>query len=263
MTLHEAEALIRKRKYPTLNALITDYALRENVRKSKIDNVEPPFTLGLAILHDEHPDGWPGQGLVQSLEENLSIFVHTLNDNKKKKDIADHLLNKDIQFLNTLSELGLARHYNQNGYQVRLAEVLAPSEKDADIYICKGDEHRWIEVLNAAHEELEIDGFSPMFNAEFGRRLIDYVVLKYNEKFQTAIDKGWNGCPWVALDFIKNDDIAREVALHEMVGNMTLEDCAAKIRSNCPGLAGVVYYTYYAYENKPYFVKEFPRLQRY
>lgn len=254
----ETDALARKRKYAALDALIADSDLLDNVHKHETGVAEPLLTLGTTLLRDHHSPPLPAAMLMRSLDENLSIFVPPLRVDQRKA-LAANLLNGHNQFLNTLSELGLARYYKELGWQVSLAEQLPPGTKDVDLYIKLGGDFRWLDVLNSAPNEWEGDGFAPMLPADFELRLIDKVVQKFEAKFREAIDGGWNGSPWVALDFTKHDGIARTLTMLGLVGSKKLDGFATDVLSRCPELSGVVYFTYYASETKAYWVREFPR----
>lgn len=258
MSSIEDEAVRRKRKYPTINALITDHDLRLHVRRYETGTPDLLLTFGTALLRDHHPAPLPAVGLLTSLEENLSMFIPGLSL-EKRRDISANLLNGRIQFLNTLSELGLARHYAKLGWCVRLAEPLPTGRKDVDLRMSLGVGVRWLDVVNAAPNEWEGDGFVPPIPKDFETRLVDKVVQKFTSKFRATIDAGWTGAPWVALDFTKNDGIAMGVTVLGLIGSRKLEDFADEVLRRCPDLAGVVYFTYYATETRADWVREWRR----
>jgi hypothetical protein len=258
MSSIEDEAVSRKRKYPTINALITDHDLRLHVGRYETGASDVLLTFGTALLRDHHPAPLPAAGLLASLENNLSVFIPGLCP-EKQRDISANLLNGRIQFLNTLSELGLARYYVKLGWCVRLAEPLPTGPKDVDLFMSLGADVRWLDVVNAAPNEWEGDGFVPPIPDDFEMRLVDKVVQKFTSKFQAAIDVGWTGAPWVALDFTKNDGIARGVTVLGLIGLHKLKDFADEVLRRCPDLAGVVYFTYHATETEARWVREWPR----
>lgn len=203
------DAVSRKRRYPTIDSLISDEALRDYVFKShdlisalreygKGLTEPPPYTFLIALLTDHYLLPLPSAGLMRSLEENLSIFEPSLNDNQRQS-LVRQLLNpynektKDNQFINTLSELGLARYYNDAGWQVRLAEPIPSTNKNVDRLLNMGRETRWLDVDNSVQEPSDVDGFGPMSPTDLEYRLIDKVARKYDDKFQTAINNGWSG----------------------------------------------------------------------
>lgn len=248
------DAVQRKRKYPNLDALILDDDFRKHVAMYETGDPEPLLTIGIALLRDD----WEAPaGLVRSLEENLSIFLPPLSV-QQRRSLAANLLNGRVQFLNTVSELGLARHYRDLSWQVRLAEPL-PTGKDVDLFMAQSGQERWLDVINAAPSEWEGAGFAPLVPNDFEMRLVEKVVDKFQTKFREAIDAGWTGSAWVALDFTKNDAILLAVT----VQNLNLIDCksldafASDVLRRCPGLSGVVYYTYDAREPKASWVREY------
>jgi hypothetical protein len=145
------------------------------------------------------------------------------------------------------------------GWQVRLAEQLPVGTKDVDLYIKLRGELRWLDVLNSAPNEWEGDGFTPVLPVDCELRLVDKIVQKFEAKFREAINGGWKGSPWVALDFTKHDGIARAVTMLGFVGSKKLDGFATVVLSRCPELSGLVYFTYYASQGKAYWVSEFPR----
>lgn len=258
MSSIEDEAVSRKRKYPTIDALITDHDLRLHVGRYETGAPDILLTFGTALLRDHHPAPLPAAGLVASLEDNLSVFIPVLSP-EKRWDISANLLNGRIQFLNTLSELGLARYYVELGWCVRLAEPLPTGQKDVDLLMSLGGDVRWLDVVNAAPNEWEGDGFVPPVPNDFETRLVDKVVQKFTSKFRAAIDAGWTGAPWVALDFTKNDGIAMGVTVLGLIGSYKLKDFADGVLRRCPGLAGVVYFAYHATETEARWVREWRR----
>jgi hypothetical protein len=197
MSSVEDEAVSRKRKYPTVNALITDGDLCHHVGRYETGAPEVLLTLGTALLRDHDPAPLPAAGLLASLEDNLSVFVPGLSA-EKQRDISANLLNGRIQFLNTLSELGLARYYVKLGWCVRLAEPLPAGQKDVDLFMSRSGDVRWLDVVNAAPNEWEGDGFVPPLPNDFETRLVNKVAQKFTSKFpnsnQRWLDWSTLGC---------------------------------------------------------------------
>ncbi len=137
MSSIEDEAVRRKRKYPTIDALITDDDLRLHIQRYETGASESLLTFGTALLRDHRSAPLPAAGLLTSLEENLSMFIPDFLL-EKRRDISANLLNGRVQFLNTLSELGLARHYVNRGWCVQLAEPLPTGRKDVDLLMSLG-----------------------------------------------------------------------------------------------------------------------------
>jgi hypothetical protein len=168
-------------------------------------------------------------------------------------ELRDNLLNGDAQFLNTLSELALARWYGDNGWSVSFFVPL-PDGKNVDIRVEKDAEERYIEVLNSQIDEADIQGFFSM--AEAGKdidfRLRDKITRKYGDKFEKTVNDGWRGTPWIALDFAKNDRL-----LLVVYSNDHLAKSAGRIFNAIPNIAGVVYYASYGDSPRPDLVREF------
>ncbi|MCD4652501.1 hypothetical protein K8T06_01035 [bacterium] len=259
LTSTEKDALLRKRKYPAIDSLIEDEKLIENVRRFETDDQDVLLTLGTALLRDHHPSPLPAGRLIRSLEDNLSAFVPSLDEDEKKV-LAAELLNGRIQFLNTLSELGLARYYLDDTWNTSLAVRIPGVLKNVDIYLEKESESRWLDVINAEPKEWEYAGFAPMAPADLEMRLVDKIERKFASKFKEAVDNGWKGDAWIGLDFTKNDSITKAVTLMRIIGSRTLDEFASEIFRRCPELKGIVYFTYYASEIKAHWVREFPNL---
>lgn len=255
----DSEALLqRKRKYRTLDAMISDENLLDNVRKFETGTEEGALTLGRALLRDHHPPPFPSGKPIRSLEENLAIFAPSLTA-EGQADLARNLLNGSVQFLNTLAELGLARRYRDQGWTVRLAQLLPGGQKDVDMLLGCSAEERWLDVLNAAAHETAVDGFAPLLPPDLEFRLLDKVVDKFRKKFQQAIQQGWSADAWVALDITKHDDLNVAMHLLALTGSNKLDLLAAEVLALCPDLCGVVYFLFDASNISPHWVKEFPR----
>ena len=122
------EAQNRKRRYPSLNAVISDADLEKHVEKYGLEK-DKLLTLGSALLYDRFEG--IGSQILRALNANLAHFFPILND-KKIKQISANLLNGRDQFLNTLSELGLARSLSMRGRTITLVESFHNGKKDVD-----------------------------------------------------------------------------------------------------------------------------------
>jgi hypothetical protein len=71
--------------------------------------------------------------------------------------------------------------------------------------------------------------------------LIDKVVEKYKSKLQEAIQNGWSGPAYIALDVSKDDALQFGLAFREgPCGEEWQGRCAAEVVNYCPGLHGVI-----------------------
>jgi hypothetical protein len=189
--------------------------------------------------------------LLSHLEENLELFTCNLRP-KQKKELSDHLLNGSGQFLHTLSELGLARAFHESGWQIDLAVKIGNRHsKDVDIRIKKDIKEALIEVVNLQANELHINPSLPFFPLTppnvLDDKLINNVVGKYKCKFQEAIQNGWSGPAYLAVDVSKNEPLYVSLRLREeRLGEDWQAQCAVEVVKRCPGLHGVIYYFYSA-----------------
>lgn len=234
--------LLNKQKYPVLDELIKDETFLDKVGEEQTGDTRTHLTLVTALRFVNDPPPLPSAGVIRSLEENLSIFVPSMSK-KQKSTLAANLLNGSCQFLNTLSELALARHYHDRGWKTKLAYQLSPDKKDVDLFVEKDGQSHAIEVLNAAPSECEVNGFAPVLPSDFQFRLMDKIVQKYDKKFSHAIKKGWNGNAWIALDITKNDGVAVGVTISS---DERLREFACEALRQCKQLSGVMYFTYCA-----------------
>jgi hypothetical protein len=114
-----------------------------------------------------------------------------------------------------------------------------------------------MDVVNAAPNEWEGDGFVPILPEDIEFRLIDKVVSKFEGKFREALNAGWKEPAWVALDFTKNDGIAMGVTMLGLIGSKKLDTFASDVLKRCSDMAGLVYFTYFGSE--AHWVREFSR----
>jgi hypothetical protein len=216
---------------------------------------EKLLTLGTALLFDCF-NGLATQ-ILRSLEANLAHFRPKLGG-KKRKHLANNLLNGRDQFLNTLSELGLARKLSMEGRTIDLAQPFHDGSRDVDVADSTEGSERFIEVVNLAPVEVNVNGFGPAVSDE-AKRLVTTVTKKYQSKFGKAIAEDWDGPIWIALDIIKNDMVAISATIGSLREPDFLSSFARAVLRDCPKLRGVLYYTHYAYEESAFWVKEFHR----
>ena len=238
------KAIAHKRAFQHLNCLLEDKQLQEHFAKYPDQWQSTRLTLTSVLVHNSP--------LLTHLEENLKLFTYKLSP-RQKRDLSVNLLNGSNQFLHTLSELGLARAFYESGWQVELAvQFWDKSKKDVDLRVKKDITEALIEVINLQANELHIrrDGFFGLSAPNvLHYNLIDKVVEKYKSKFQEAIQNGWSGPAYIALDISKDDALQFGLAFRE--GPLREEwqgRCAAEVVQYCPGLHGVIYYYHSADE---------------
>lgn len=101
------DAIQMKHNFPNINKLITDNALDKHLCKFGGREVVPKLTLGTALLLS------PCSNFSKVLEEQLSLMLPFI---KRSGMLAKNLCNDSDQFLNTMSELGLAVRLKQDGW---------------------------------------------------------------------------------------------------------------------------------------------------
>lgn len=247
------DPLVAKRRYHTLDRIVSDSDLTLHLERYGSDK-ETLLTLGACLIFDL---GGLGTKILNALESNLAHFNPHL-DRKKRKHVSDNLLNGRDQFLNTLSELGLARRLSDQGRVIHLAHPFHDGNRDVDIADCTPGSEKLIEVVNLAAQEADIHGFAPSFSEETSR-LVNTISKKYRKKFGKALDEGWNGPIWIALDIIKNDLVAISAVLGPLTQPDFFERFGSTVFSSCPKLQGIIYYTHYAYNDAAFWVKELYR----
>ncbi len=236
------DAIRMKRNFPNINELIKDNTLDKHLRKFGGREVIPKnkLTLGTALLSSSC--------VAKALEEQLSCMLPFINSKGK---LSKNLCNDSDQFLNTMSELGLAVRLKQDGWSVKICEIFY-KEKDVDVLVSKDNAKRFIEVTNLTPEPSSsyksVDGFMPMpGSTPLDPKLVNKVVTKYRSKFKDAIDDGWSGEAWIALDIAKKDELNIDLTFRtSLTGQKWWMDCIRQITAECPRLAGVLYYWYSA-----------------
>jgi len=173
--------------------------------------------------------------LLLPLERDLESLWDAIPASQRK-GLAGNLLNGRIQFLNTMSELALARSLKERGLDVALFSELPHGAKDADIAIRLGQNLLYLEVTNhwpecnslasdtttapsaeldtAAAETNQSDvdklldevlldtDFSPIPTPTF--KLVGKVTHKFSTKFESEPEIRSTGRAWVAIDFGKD-----------------------------------------------------------
>lgn len=234
------KALDRKRLYARIHAIVSDTALTRAV--NGVSGDDQCLTLPGCLLSDARKP-FPPILVLESLEDNLSVLRPTIT---KPRRLANQLLN-GCQFLNTLSELALARTLLDMGWSISLDEKFF-GKKDADIVARRDTEKNFIDVTNISPMSLPVgvtvcrDIFQEMSDRS---RIVHKLVEKFQEKFEVAINSGWGGRAWVALDFAKNDEENVQSFVQDLFQRRWRLEVAELVRRDCPQLAGVILYRYY------------------
>jgi len=214
---------------------------------------------------------WP---LLFPLEADLEALWDVIPASKRKS-LAGNLLNGRIQFLNTMSELALARSLKERGLEVALFSELPHSAKDADIVIRLGQNLLYLEVTNHWPEcsslasdtttapSAELDTAAAETNQSDVDKLLDEVLLdtdfspiptptfklagkvthKFSMKFESEPEIRSTGRAWVAIDFGK-DHNQFLAALTQLITskNAGYAMLAKDIFKANPEIGGVLFY---------------------
>ena len=232
-----------KRRYPTLDGLVSDSQLNEHLWRDGVELDDgKPLTL-VRALYSAHrvPDFLP---VAAALESQLSALAPLVARGRRGR-FTKQLLNGP-QFLNALSELALAMRLQIEGWGVELASPFHDNAKDVDIRANRGPAIRFVEVANLAPESAAelVEGFMEKPGGQpLDRRLVGKVVSKYKAKFEKAIEEGWVGDVWIAIDFGKQHDLSLDLRFRRpLTRHDWRKGAAAELHATCPGLRGVVYY---------------------
>lgn len=243
-----------------LGKLVSAQQVEDNLDKYWKDGASPA-TLGVVLAFDGSDSDLPISRAAACLDENLSRLASAVVG-PVKKSLGHHLLNGRDQFLNTASELGLARALFDRGYSVKLEHPLPGGTKDVDVFVSSDEEHegaRGIEVLNSSIRRMGCDGFQHFEAEDLEKRLVDRVVQKFENKFLAALDEGLSFEPWVALDLSKNDGLLVSAINISLVYPDRLKALAESVLEQAEGLSGVIYYAHDIGTCAAAPVMEFPR----
>lgn len=234
-------AIKRKREYPAVHELVKDRLLRSAIKRDPSSLVENGRLTLSGCLVSDCPEPFPHSRVLRALDENLRELL-TAGAIRQQKQLAEKLANGP-QFLNTLSELALARTLITQGMPVELEKKFF-SDIDADILATIGEEKHYFEVTNLALNPVA-EGVHPGMVAEVGENdlVVKKIVAKYEAKFKKPFESGWREYAWVALDVAKNDGQNIEILVQALFrGNNWVAELAEHIRPKCPNLTGVVVY---------------------
>jgi hypothetical protein len=240
--MEPVDAIQTKRRFPHLDSLVSDEALRRAARPIRPDAWD---------LCDAFANPLPlAAAMLAALDDNLRA-LSAVGAIRARNALRDRLLNGE-QLLNTLSELALARHLLQTGWQVAL-DYKFFATRDVDIWCKLHDIERLVEVVNMAipaaqrAEPLEDTPGSCARSTSFPDEndpLVDKVVAKFNDKFGPALSQGWTGEIWVAVDYTKN----HEQDVRQFVRDLFFPDWPEAVvqfaARRCPQLKGVCFYSH-------------------
>ena len=268
------EAIEKKRSLPNVDRLISDGALTAHMHSWCGDPDSKEMTLG-NILGQRR-----GFAVADSLERQLALLAALINPDRTRQFCAG-ILNDSGHFRHTRAELALAYAFVRQGHQVELAFEMPPENeeqransrkrKDIDILVKMGGEPRHVEVLSlktrrlgnsgdvpprasllpsAAHaRENEAAGSSCLFDAPSAEKLLRAKIKnKYRDKFKVAVENGWPGAPWIALNFAENDAMLIGSSAQDVADRPRWAESVARVACDeCPALRGVVLFTYLGY----------------
>ena len=237
---HTENAVLRKQKYPFLDAVVSDGALRRSFRKlPKTEMV----TLQSLLTED-----YPAPPSPSAQLKALDLMLQNLLKNGavvRRHDLASKLLSAG-DFLNTLSELGLATYFFENGWTVRLEEPIPTGSKNSDIYVRKSGTGHYVEVINLAHKRLPQKEvlFGSVTSPQKDEKLVEKIIDKYRGKFEVALKNGWEAKTWIAIDYTKDDLANITAASRDRFVPQWLHNIAPHIKGACSLLSGIITYRY-------------------
>lgn len=237
-------AISRKREYHSVDRLVDDNRLERAISNDiSVLADDAPLTLP-SCLASEVPEPFPPIPTLRALDENLRELL-AVDAIRQPVQLAKKLLNKHSQFLNTLSELALARELVKQGWCVKLEEKFFDSKKDVDIFSVRQGEKNFIEVTNLAPEELPANMRSGIVSEICDRdKVVGKIVAKYQKKFMEPLKRGWCGRAWVAIDVSKNHTQDISILMQSLVrDNWWVDELAAHVWHKCPDLTGVIVYS--------------------
>jgi len=232
----------RKHEYDAINRIVTDSMVERAINRTpSITEIDGQLTL-LNCLASDVPEYFAPLNTLHALNANLRK-IHDAGAIRQPGQLARKLLNGMEQFLNTLSELALARTLIEQGYSVQLEEKFFDN-KDADIFAVYQGENSYIEATGLAPTPL-CAGISSRQVSETGSEdlVVAKVVRKYQSKFEVAYNNGWQEHSWVALDVSKNHEQDILISLKTFISDVWVENLTKHIRCECPHLTGVIVYS--------------------
>lgn len=240
MTSPSSKAIEAKGTFRWLDRLVPDAALaRVLERDPEANELAGPLTFAGCLLHHHYRDPFSPHRTLVALDSNLGALWDKID---KPGQLRNKLLNPG-QFLNTISELALARTLRDCNYEVTLEYEFAES-RDADVLASKNGHDYHIDVTNLAGRPLASGRTIWGSMSEVTERdiVIKKIATKFRKKFEGPLSRGWCGHPWIALDVAKNDLENVETVLRQFTHPTWCEDLKAILHRECPTLEGALIY---------------------
>jgi hypothetical protein len=235
-----AKVIEMKRNFYWLDKLLPDSSLiRALERDPKAEDPAGPITLAGCLNHCDYPVPFPPHPALLALDSNLAVLWNRID---KPSRLRNKLLNPE-QFLNTISELALARTLHDDGYEITLEFAFA-ERRDADVLATKSGRDYHIEVTNLASRPI-ISGTTIAGSvrevAEYDL-IVEKIITKFRDKFEGPLDRGWHGHAWIALDVAKNDEENVHLVLQRFSRPTWRDELKAILCRECSTLEGALVY---------------------
>lgn len=234
----EAKALAAKRQYHWLNELILDTSISRALRNYS-EASDQSLTLVGCLLGIDVPEPFPPRPTLAALNSNLERLQSAIT---KPGQLRKKLINPD-QFLNTISELALARTLLDDGYDLTIEYEFA-ERRDVDIFAHKLGRELYIDATNLCSRsmrstEIVAGAVSEVFDDD---RIVEKIVTKFREKFEGPLQRGWVGHPWGALDVAKDDLEKIRSAFQRIFRDSWQTEIRNLLQKECPALEGALIY---------------------
>lgn len=232
MTPAEIEQILETRElYPVLAEVVRPRELRNAARDL------------------ESHDGWSLPEVMLARHPCFQALVDSLMALKSakfsRKTLARKLLNKS-QFLNTFSELALARTLLQTRASIEL-DFKFFENRDVDIHVQADSCRIFIEVVNLGlHAESDIPTNSVVGGSirvgQPNATITNKIKDKFQEKFAKAVYAGWKGFAVIAIDLGKRHQHDLEMMIRKTFEPNWLVPTADELSTECPGLGAIMTY---------------------
>lgn len=245
MCNREADAIDWKRRFPSIDAIVSDAALRQAVRNDTYANdVNAPLTFLSCLLIGDIPESFPAAQTLKALNANLEV-LNVPGMIRQPRRLCDKLLNPP-QFLNTFAEIALARALLSRGFSVRLEEKFF-EQRDADLLVELKGETAYVEVTNLASRPIESGRVFAGDVANVTDRDVIFrkISTKFREKFEEPQSQGWSGSAWVAIDVAKYDQQNLNAVFQSLFRPYWKDELSELLLERCPGLSGAIVFRSY------------------
>jgi hypothetical protein len=238
---HSTRNLIEvKRKYRWLDDLLPDTALARAIGADPTAaDPNGPLTLVGCLVNHHYQESFPPRPTLMALNGNLGALRDKI---KKPGQLRKKLMNPS-QFLNTISELALARTLLDNGYEITVEYEFA-EKRDVDIFASKSGDDYHIDVTNLAARAIRSDTvlFESVSKESKYDLVIKKIATKFREKFEGPLERGWIGHAWIALDVAKNDLENVKTFVQCLTRPTWADEIRAILCYECPTLEGALLY---------------------